>query len=637
MNKYVAKVIINLEKDLNILESSLVLSFLKANKYSIETKNISLNQFLLSSQENVSNKILNVFKKNNLTFEFSDLVSLFELIIPPEEKKINGAHYTPDFIIEAILNESLDVDKINSEEQYYICDASCGTGAFFIKIAKKLNYLKGSSFYDIYKNSLYGVDISEESIKKTRILLTLLAFINGEDHDKFEFNLITANSLSLNWAETFKEVFLTKGGFDLVVGNPPYVRSKNIDNKVKESMTKWKSASKGNADLYIPFIELGNKILNNRGRMGYITINTFLHSSNGEKIREYLLDKRLVSKIINFGDLQIFNSATSYTCLLFCTNENNDFISYSLCKEIDNLCKKLSSNKIKYKTLTSGPWTLLEKEHVYNIKMIESIGIPMGKKYSIRNGIATLRNDIYIHKPISEDRNNYVISYNGKEYLIEKAITKKIVKPNVIKNESDMYDKMEILIFPYAKNSNNKYSVISEEFLCNRFPNTYKFLLDQREELAQRDNGNREYAQWFAFGRDQGINIYGRKLFLPYMAKEPIAFKCDEPDVLFYCGYCIMCDNDYELDLLKKILTSNLFWYYIKNVSKDYSNGYKSFAKNYIKNFSIPKLDTKTIKLLLNTEDKQEIEKILCTLYKVSVPSFSEKEKRPTLEIAACR
>ncbi|AUM63306.1 SAM-dependent methyltransferase [Brevibacillus laterosporus] len=624
MIKGIMRKILKLESNIDILESSILYAFIKVNGYNRDIKNVLVKNFLLNSKVSLSEKIVKLIKDNNIRFDFEVLVSIFELIIPMEEKKINGAHYTPVFIIKEILEETLDQDKLGSDSNYFICDTACGTGAFFIPTTLKIVELKKSDFYTVYKNYLYGIDISEESIKKAKILLSLLAVIHGEDREEFEFNLIVANSLSFDWEKGFPNVFLKKGGFDLVIGNPPYVRAKNIEDKVKESMSNWNSATKGNADLYIPFIELGTRILNEAGRLGYITINTFIHSSNGELLREYLLDNRLVYKICSFGDLQIFESATSYTCLLFCSKGKHDLIQFALCKSVNQL-EDIKFSAISYNEFTSAPWKLLEESHINNIKKIESIGESLGKRYEIKNGIATLRNNIYIHFPINENEDYYTINYEGKEYLVEKSITKKIVKPNVIKNEIEMLEKMEILIFPYKKNTKDKYAVISDEEFKTNYPNAYNFLTVHKEILMTRDNGNREYPEWFAFGREQGINIYGKKLFMPYMAKEPIFFKCVEPEVLFYCGYCILCENEEEMDVLKKILSSRIFWYYIRNVSKDYSNGYKSFAKNYVKNFAIPNLDRNLCEKLLSTDNKNEIDSILSSIYGLSLDSLQQE------------
>ena len=129
-------------------------------------------------------------------------------------------------------------------------------------------------------------------------------------------------------------------------------------------------------------------------------------------------------------------------------------------------------------------------------------------------------------------------------------------------------------------------------------------LLNNKQTLLCRDKGNGKYEAWYAYGRTQGINNFGKKLLIPYISGSPIAILSMDENLLFYCGYALFSNDETELKILKTFLESNIFWYYIEHTSKPYSKGYMSFAKNYIQNFSIPNISENEKNFLLSSPDK---------------------------------
>lgn len=101
---------------------------------------------------------------------------------------------------------------------------------------------------------------------------------------------------------------------------------------------------------------------------------------------------------------------------------------------------------------------------------------------------------------------------------------------------------------------------------------------------------------------------------IPYIAERGVAVKFDREEVLFYCGYALFCENDEMMEVLKRIIESDVFWYYIENTSKPYSRGYMALAKNYIKNFGIPDISEKKKELLSSLPGKER-EKLIAELY----------------------
>jgi hypothetical protein len=132
---------------------------------------------------------------------------------------------------------------------------------FLINASRILKQKTEKSYKQIFERNIFGVDIQTYSVKRTEILLSLLAITEGEDEEKFNFNLYPGNSLEFNWQEHNAQIKKNKG-FDLILGNPPYVYLRNMDARTKELIKKWSVCSTGHPDLYIPFFQIGYELLN---------------------------------------------------------------------------------------------------------------------------------------------------------------------------------------------------------------------------------------------------------------------------------------------------------------------------------------------------------------------------------------
>ncbi|HDF5578098.1 TPA: N-6 DNA methylase [Clostridioides difficile] len=617
------------EKNIDQLEKCILKFYILHNKVKYTDSSEIINLYTENIDENiykfVEESINSYILSENIVFNIDELVNIYELLIPEDEKKENGMVFTPKQIKSFMIKDVLK--GINNKDilEIKICDPSCGCSSFLISVAKYINELYNVDFRYIYENIIYGVDIYKHNIDKSKILLHLLALENGEEiQGNIKFNLKIANSLTLKFNEEFPEVFNRqyKMGFDIVIGNPPYVRAKNMSTEVKESLELWKVCNVGTPDLYIAFFQIGLEILNKDGKLGYISINTYINSLNGRSLRQYFVDSSCNTKIINFKDKQIFSGVISYTCItIISKNIINNIIEYVEVNDIDEF-KSNNYSQINMNDLDNkSGWLLAQNDVIQNIKKLERFKNKLGK-YGVKNGIATLKNDIYIFKVYDEKgKYFYFRDVEGKMQIVEKAICKKIAKPNVIKNEQQLELKMEYIIFPYEIDKDNKYVVIEEAKFKNKYPKAYEYLEIYKDELLNRDKGKAKdkYPQWFAFGRTQGLSNFGRKILIPYMTGEPSAVLSLDKNVLYYCGYALFSENLDELNIIKKILLSNVFWYYVSNTSKCYSGGYMSLAKNYIKDFSIPDLTEDQKIYILSSESQIEINRLLCKIYDVEI------------------
>ena len=225
-----------------------------------------------------------------------------------------------------------------------IVDPACGSGVFLImafdfmkaeltRVNEKIKDLlpKAEHFGDlldyvpdseILANNLFGVDVSEESVEITKLSLWIRTARRGKVLDSLSGSIRVGDSLiedsnfayldhAFTWEAAFPTAF-AEGGFDVVLGNPPYVRMEFLKT-MKPYLEKRYEVVSDRADLYCYFFERGLRLLKPGGRLGFISSSTFFKTGSAKPLREYLLREATVEGVVDFGDLQVFEGVTTYT------------------------------------------------------------------------------------------------------------------------------------------------------------------------------------------------------------------------------------------------------------------------------------------------------------------------------------
>lgn len=591
--------------DINDIESGIVRYYLKTHKIS-DVKNAFINDTI---SHDVNGGVYKLLSSLETQLTIYDVEKIFESLICEDDVSLNGIVYTPREIVDYIVSNTVITEGI-------VCDCSCGCGAFLLGALKRLKQLSGKSIIDIIENNIFGVDLFDYSIRRTKIILSLYALSNSEDKEVINFNLKAADSLNSDWNELFPDIF-ANGRFDYIVGNPPYVRIQDLNSGAKDQLlAKWETIGNGNFNIYYAFFELGIKLLNKNGKLGYITPNNYFTSLSGLNIRKYFARTKKIVRIISFGHLKLFDAST-YTCITF-INKNNkeDYFEFCYIDKIDNLQSDLENatyTRYDYKWLNEKKWRLMSENDYSNIKKIESSGVPLGKLCQIRVGIATLKDKIYF---VNDHNDDYCVAeFDNKEYLIEKGITRKVVKIALISNEQDIKTSKLRIIFPYVS-KNGKCSIMPEEILKSRYPQCYNYLLNVKEILSSRDKGNKSYPTWYAWGRTQGMNFHGPRLYTKTFSNEP-NFILDTQSNLFCNGYGIFSSE--HLIEIQKILNSDIMQYYIKKTSVEIEGNYQCYQKNFIEKFSIPNFSDEEWGYLLRENDAKKINEFLLSRYEIEI------------------
>lgn len=374
-----------------------------------------------------------------------------KVIEKPEVRKAGGVYYTPTYIVEYIVRNTVGEllkDKTPAHmlvEPIRVLDPACGSGSFLLGAYQYLldwylawysandpvKWSKGKNppifdnggwqltmekKKDILTSHIFGVDIDAQAVEVTKLSLLLKVVENPGQLSMLEErilpdlgeNIKCGNSLigpdyyqnqqltmfdseeqyrvnAFDWETSFPKAFRV-GGFDAVIGNPPYVRQETLGND-KLYYQKHYKVFAGTADLYSYFIEKGVSLLAIKGQFSYIVANKWMRANYGEPLRNWLKNK-CIEEIIDFGDLPVFENATTYPCILRISNnfahqsprvsiirtlffrslyeyiETNSFVldqrsfsneGWSLStSEIDNILIKANRNSLKLKDFVEG-------------------------------------------------------------------------------------------------------------------------------------------------------------------------------------------------------------------------------------------------------------------------------------------
>lgn len=564
---------------------------------------------IYSFSQNEENEIANFIKKEGIQNNIETIIDLFECLVDKHTKSKNGVVFTPKYISDYIVINSIGyIKELNTNTK--ILDPACGCGIFIYSAIEFLKNRFNTSVEEIVKNNIYGCDIDQNNVKRCKHIIKLIGKKYNESLNEDSINIFCIDSLKSNLKET-----LSADGFDFIIGNPPYANPHDLNQNVRIFLSSSFNTTKfGTFNIFYAFIEKLFSELKTNGILSYIIPNNFLVISSAKELRKFLREKKCIKSILNFSDNLIFYPTRTYSCIITLKNKKTGSFKYAAIKKEKDICNAIkNANYIDIKTeiLNDNGWILNDHIVSENIKKIERNAIQLGKL--VRTGIATLRDNIYL---INRDKYGYYGTFESEKFYIEPEIVKPLYKVSEIKDASNINLALRYIIFPYTKN-NKKYSIINEEDLSIKYPKAYKYLLRWKEELCKRDGGKPNKNGWYAYGRTQGLNEYGKKLLSPTFSNAPKFIASKNPDALFCNGYGIFENQTIELDILQKVTNSIIMDYYIKNTSYAIEGKYYCYQKKYIDKFTIPNFSNEE-KALLRESTNEEINKFLIKKYDIN-------------------
>lgn len=535
---------------------------------------------------------------------------------------------TPNYIIREIINKTIKPYLENTEKDIFdikIADIACGSGAFLLESFQYLNdylidYYKehdtskllhtGIETYklkfnikkDLLLNCFYGIDKDYNAVKTTEfgLLLKLLEDENIETLPsrqvlpKLNENIFWGNSLISNNMTENEEIASVVNAFDygdqkfdIIIGNPPYMKTEDIktftplEKTIYES--NYKSAFK-QYDKYFLFVERSLQLLNKNGIIGYILSNKFMKVGSALELRKLLKDNQYIRAIISFGANQVFKDKTTYTNILILTEQSNEQIEYTEINKLNdwllrNYDYKKYSNEINLANLSDNGWIMFPKylELIYNKILKNTIYLKdlVGER-NISNGIQTSRNDYYVFKAKKEDKRYYYFDKNEKEFKIEKEVVRPYYETPKTKSDDSLntYKKFEpnsFVIYPY-KSVDEEVKFIEIEELQERYPECYNYFLKNKEKFIYSAKGGiRDIKpavttnnEWYRYGRQQALQMdnISRKIVVGVMSQGN-KYAIDETKTFISsggtAGYCIVVlpeKSQYSIYYLQAILNS---------------------------------------------------------------------------------
>jgi hypothetical protein len=361
----------------------------------------------------------------------------------------------------------------------------------------------------------------------------------------------------LHWELAFPEIFYDRSarrnnpGFDVVIGNPPYVRIQEMDDELERQWLR--STVKGepryrtafrNFDLYVPFIERGFSLCGGSGRFCFIVPNKWLQAEYGERLRRWLAEREAVTRIVNFGDNQIFGESrvTNYTCLLYLSAVTHPELHYLEVLPLGNVGNELAT---VLGDLESS--ALVAREAFYQSELgADPWCFPVGMARTVRQkaenlsgnlssivagiivGVQTSADKVYILRFIGPGRSpahSLVFSGSlGQQLEMETALLKPLISGKGTERYGAFHP-VNRLLFPYRMTADEKAELIPEPVFSVDYPRAWDYLRRNEEVLRLREGREMDHDRWYAYVYPKNLDKQeSQKICVPRLVDRLKAF-----------------------------------------------------------------------------------------------------------------
>lgn len=538
-----------------------------------------------------------------------------------------------------------------------ILDPACGSGAF-LNAAFDYLYTEGQRVNEelakvdegqtymfdldknILKNNLFGVDLNQESVEITKLSLWLKTANKTDKLTSLDNNILCGNSIindknydlnkSFDWNKQF-EAIMNNGGFDVVIGNPPYVRQEMIKS-IKPYLKKEYETYAGRSDLFVYFFEKGLSLLKDKGLMGFICSSKYTKAKYGMPLRSYILRNSKIKYFIDFGDLEVFEGVVAYPSIIVLEkegnilNRNNNVIKQSNITTLDidiPTYIKENTKLFNQRQFDDMEWVFKDdayKEFINKLgdtlsNFIDVIGMP-------KSGVKTGKNSVFI---IDKKQAEQFIKLNPKNAeIIKPYIAGENVKPYTI-------DVEQFIIFPY-KQKDNKLEVVN----LNNYIDIYNYLVQFKDALENRaiikDGIHSGKKVWYEYQQiNKQFSLDKSYIVYPDISNKN-SFALSKGNVVDMTVFWIECNDPVpKLALLNSKLLEDIF----KGFAIECRGGYMRYKSQYVTRLPFPKCDrvdqeryndlaTKIIEAIHELHKK--IEAFVCFLEKSYSLKYKTKE-----------
>ncbi len=430
-----------------------------------------------------------------------------------------------------------------------------------------------------------------------------------------------AGEAAFDWQKEFPEI-MNRRGFDVVVGNPPYERIQIMAEYAPESLeflkVNYKTAGSGNFDIYVCFVEKGLSLLCENGLFGYILPHKFFQADYGKALRELLSAGRHLREIVSFGHEQIFAPVSTYTCLLLLGKSPSEKFAYREAFDVDLWKSRNSARSVSLPSsaATAAEWTFIASES--DEKLLAKLRAISDRLETVTDrifqGLKTSADDIYIVDEL--ERRAKKVRVYSHETESEHWLEPELLHPLVKGGDSRRYvlaDPRRLILFPYAANEKGAMTLIPANTLEEKYSLTWDYLLANRARLEQREDGRMMGDKWYAFGRNQALDVISQpKIFTPDLALRA-AYSLDETGTKFFTGgvaggYGIIVKEKIDRLHVLALLNSRLLDWYVAKTGTTMRGGWHSYEARFIRR----------IPMILPSKAKSEISDLAARLIRVA-------------------
>ncbi|MEN6443070.1 MAG: DNA methyltransferase [Methanoregula sp.] len=445
----------------------------------------------------------------------------------------------------------------------------------------------------ILLNNIYGVDIDQQAVEVTKLSL-LLKVLEEENEENIEKqlklfaeralpslhdNIKCGNSLigwdvmtpempaeevkrinPFDWDTEFADI-VKAGGFDAVIGNPPYVRQESLGPEFKEYAKKHYETYAGTADLYVYFFERGHKLLRKDGTFGIICSNKFMRANYGMNLRHFLSNSIKILQIIDFGELPVFQNAATFPAIFITQNTviKEQSFEYAPIKTLNfnSLDNEIRNTRLLLdsKSLTGYNWIFQQTANLDIISKIKQKGIPFSRytHSQIYRGILTGYNKAFFINQSIKDK-----------LILEDKNSDEIIKPLVVGDD----------VRKYHIDYENRYLIFCRRGIdIKQYPAILRYLEQFKQELTPKPAGwkgtdwnGRKAGVYNWYEIQDAIEYHAEfnkaKIMWPEIAKES-RFTFDDQKI--YANAKVFFTPTNDLYLLG-LLNSKLIWSFLKNI-----------------------------------------------------------------------
>jgi type I restriction-modification system DNA methylase subunit len=540
------------------------------------------------------------------------------------KRKSQGIYYTPTFVTKYIVQQTvgkyLEKQGYSPSQPPRVLDMACGSGSFLIEafdvidtfVARQRGHAKHGQvdFFDrvrqleVLQNCIFGVDKDKQAVEVARLNLLLRALHSREKLPMLE-NIQHGDSLRQetwdNMMKTLKvfakhspnetlgpETFRVsnEGSFDIIIGNPPYVRQETLGEEFKAYAKSNFETYAGTADLYIYFIEQAHKLLKPNGYFGMIVSNKWMRSNYGKALREFLKRESQLLEIIDFGELPVFGDVLAYPVIVVSrrkqTQKQNFLYAAVRTLDFDSLTEEIKSSatNLDEKVLNGDGWSLAAENSQGILDKLRDKSVSLGEfvKNQIYYGIKTGCNEAFI---IQKDTRDRLIASDSK--------SAEIIKPFLMGRD----------VHEYRIEFDERYLIFTRRGIdMTKYAAVHRFLQQFQERLAPRPRdwkgpgwpGRKPGSyQWYEIQDplDYYAEFERQKIILPAIVQRA-TFALDRAGYYSNDKTTIIASDDL---FLLGILNSRISDYVLRQIASTKQGGYFEQKPMYISQLPIRRID----------------------------------------------